>query len=398
MVEPHEHFDYVIVGAGCAGLSLAYALVKQGLRGRRVALVDPRGDFPRDRTWCFWNVGTDVDEALVSHRFSRWRVADAREAVTVGAPGIDYCHVPSDRFYASRLAALRAEPDVTLRLGSAVRALSPRNDRVVVDTDDGRLEASLVFDSRPLDLASLVEGPGDVTLLQHFGGLEVRTARPVFDPEVVTLMDFGVEGPPGAHFVYVIPFAPDRALVEDTFFDRSPREPAVYEANIRRYLRARHGVEAFDVLHHERGVIPMTSAPIPRSPHERIVKIGVGGGLAKPSTGYAFLAIQRSSAALAASLLSRPRGATVSAPPPRRERTVLLDRIFLAHLARHPERAPETFMRLFSRAPADALVRFLSDVGSPVDDLRVIRAAPRRALSLEAARTTFSRLAPRRPG
>ena len=65
--------DVLIVGAGCAGLSLAWHLVERGLGGRRLLLVDPRTEYGRDRTWCFWNVVEHPFEDLVTKRWSRWR-------------------------------------------------------------------------------------------------------------------------------------------------------------------------------------------------------------------------------------------------------------------------------------------------------------------------------------
>ncbi len=48
--------DIIIIGAGCAGLSLAWQLTQRGLSGRNVVLLEPRTEYGRDRTWCFWNV------------------------------------------------------------------------------------------------------------------------------------------------------------------------------------------------------------------------------------------------------------------------------------------------------------------------------------------------------
>ena len=44
-----REFDYIIIGGGCAGLSLAYELeVYDKLKDKTLAIIEPRGDYKRD--------------------------------------------------------------------------------------------------------------------------------------------------------------------------------------------------------------------------------------------------------------------------------------------------------------------------------------------------------------
>ena len=50
-----KEFDYIIIGGGCAGLSLAYELeVYDKLKDKTLAIIEPREDYKRDKTWSFW--------------------------------------------------------------------------------------------------------------------------------------------------------------------------------------------------------------------------------------------------------------------------------------------------------------------------------------------------------
>ena len=101
----------------------------------------------------------------------------------------------------------------------------------------------------------------------------------------------------------------------------------------------------------------------------------------KPSTGYAFLAIQRFTRAFAERLVA----ADLPAPPAARSRVSHgLDAIFLSYLRRHPERAPAIFAGLFERVPPDALVRFLTDTGGTRERLAVMSAMPKLPFLREA--------------
>jgi lycopene beta-cyclase len=136
----------------------------------------------------------------------------------------------------------------------------------------------------------------------------------------------------------------------------------------------------------ERGVIPMSTRAYEARPGRRWCRIGVAAGLARPSTGYAFLAIQRFTERLASRLAATRTPEQVTLPEVRAARTLFLDRVYLSYLARFPERAPEIMLQLFEAAPADVVVRFLSETGSVADDLRVMRAMP-SALAVEAYRS-----------
>ena len=52
-----KEFDYIILGGGCAGLSLAYELdIKKKLNDKTLAIVETRDEYKRDKTWSFWKV------------------------------------------------------------------------------------------------------------------------------------------------------------------------------------------------------------------------------------------------------------------------------------------------------------------------------------------------------
>lgn len=367
--------DIVIVGAGCAGLSLAVHLLERGV-DRSIILVDPRRSYERDRTWCFFSGTRHPFQHLVSHRWPSWRVRDTAW-IERSARGIAYEHIPSDTFYQYCFDRLKGR--VELRLGTRAGRLHPEGEGVRLETDQGPIRARIAFDSRP---ATPTSTPHDITLLQHFEGWHIRSERPLFDPTTATLMDFAVSQHHAIHFVYVLPFSSHEALVEATFFGGTVLDDAGYREAMERYLRGTLGLEHWSIVRRERGVIPMSTASIPARIHERIYRVGLAGGMAKPSTGYAFLAIQRFSAEMAHRLASD----TAPEPPEIRPwRARALDAIFLSYLNRYPERAPKTFAALFEKVDPTVLVRFLSDEASSTECLQVMSALPVTPFTLETA-------------
>jgi lycopene beta-cyclase len=216
----------------------------------------------------------------------------------------------------------------------------------------------------------------DIRLAQHFVGWVIETDRPHFDPGEATLMDF-IPDSSGVHFRYILPFGPRRALVEDTWFSPEPWPRHVYEALLAAELERSLEGDEYRVVHTEAGVIPMTTTHLAPHPSPRRYRLGLAGGAAKPSSGYAFGFIQRDAASLAGRLAHFSADST---PPPlpagRPVRAQALDNLFLSYLAEHPESAPEMFFQLFARADTDSLARFLSETSSPRDDLAIIWALP----------------------
>ena len=52
-----KEFDYIIIGGGCAGLSLAYELeTNNNLKDKTLAIIESRKEYKRDKTWSFWKV------------------------------------------------------------------------------------------------------------------------------------------------------------------------------------------------------------------------------------------------------------------------------------------------------------------------------------------------------
>lgn len=391
-VSPALDADVVIAGAGLSGLSLAVALLDAGLPDdARIMLLDPRDTLSgADRTWCFFDLVPHAFDSAITHRWKHWRVRNGAHEVIRSAPGIAYCRIPGDRFYdlaLERIAAAGRRVEVVSNV--TVENLESRGAHVDIQTGAGVLRARLAMDSRPPVLKRAHDDGKDVHLLQHFRGRVVRSTEPVFDLDTVTLMDFDVTQEHGIHFIYVLPFDTHTALIESTFFTDRVLPDEVYGTAIENWLARRHPDVVFQTISHESGVIPMTTKPFDPWPSPRVVRIGTAGGHVKPSSGYAFLAVQRFVAEFAPRVVSALRTGGLAEPPAARSpRTTVLDTIFLSYLRSCPDRAPETFFRLFERVPPGVLARFLSDSGTVADDVTVMRKSDSPRLALEAIRAT----------
>ena len=63
-------YDYIIAGAGGAGLSLLHYLLDSPiLSNKQILVIDQSLNKTNDRTWCFWETGNHEFESLVHHRW-----------------------------------------------------------------------------------------------------------------------------------------------------------------------------------------------------------------------------------------------------------------------------------------------------------------------------------------
>jgi lycopene beta-cyclase len=119
-----------------------------------------------------------------------------------------------------------------------------------------------------------------------FLGLEVRLARPVAPNEPV-IMDATVPQRDGFRFFYLLPYAPDRMLIEDNYYSDHPQaEWPGLRAAVREYAEAR-GFAIAEVEREEHGVLPLPWAMArPPAGGGGPLAAGYGGGWFHPATSY----------------------------------------------------------------------------------------------------------------
>lgn len=354
-----------ILGDGCAALSLAARAGE--LPDHDITLVRPEGaPAAAEHIWGFWGgPGLETAMGLARKSWPRWTIATTDDRVVMSS---------SDRpYFALRRSDWTSHCHAKAKMaGVTMVASSDLDDRLPATGADPQQ-----FDSRPPPVPRGM-------MLQHFIGLEVRASTPVFDPDMAILMDFRVDQSRGMHFIYLLPFSATEALVESTLFSPDTLNDDFYLTAIHTYLERHYSSASFETMRQERGVIPLGRLE-QRDP--AIPGIGGNGGAIRPSSGYAFIFIQRQiDSAIAA---ARATGRFVVTPP-HRAIDLAMDAVLLAVLRHWPERAPELFLRMGQALSGDEFVRFLNGEADWALRLKVVMAMPklpflRGALRLVAA-------------
>lgn len=363
-------YDYIIAGAGCAGLSLAVHLLRAGaLAGRRLLLVDRAAKDANDRTWCFWQTAPGLFEAVVHRQWQDLRYYGQDYAQLLDIRPYTYKMIRGIDFYRYCQSELGAQPNIDF-LQQPVEEVFSGPDGTGLRAGGRTYRSHYVFNSIPDEQPKLK--PGRHWLLQHFKGWRIRCPQPCFDPERATLMDFRIPQDRGTAFCYVLPFSAQEALVEYTLFTASLLQPDAYDAGLRTYIARQLGIDDYTVEEEEFGIIPMTDHHFDAGRH-RHIRIGTAGGQTKGSSGYTFSFIQKQSAAIAAALAA---GRPVRPAPAAAPRFHFYDSVLLGVLAHDLMPGHQVFTDLFRHNPPARVLRFLDNDTRLPDELRLISTLP----------------------
>lgn len=370
-VQMPTSFDYLILGGGCAGLSLAwYFLQDPAFSSKRIGILEKEEKTVNDRTWCFWEEVEGPFESLVFRKWERTWFHGPTWSQLLDLSPFSYKMIQSAEYYAYIRKEIEKHSNLVW-IPSEVKGFHQRNSRVEVQTEKGLLQADLVFNSIPKPVSKKA---GYAYLYQHFMGWVVETPEAFFDPSQPVLMDFRIDQGGDFRFMYVLPFSPNQALVEYTLFSEQLLAPEAYKAGIQNYLHDFLRLENYSVVHEEFGVIPMFSEPFPKSDGPGIIHIGTAGGMSKASTGYTFVNIHRHSRAICEAL--KASKSPIVAPSFFQNRFAYYDAIMLDVLKSGRIGGAQVFEMLFKKNPAPAMLRFLDEDSGFLEELKIMNSVP----------------------
>jgi len=363
--------DVLLVGGGLASSLIALRL-KRVSPGLRIIMLEREAHIGGEHTWCHFasDLAPAISDWLGPLIVHDWAGYDVRFPAHARTLPTHYRAITSARLH-EVMSELLGE-DAWL----SVEANDVRADAVRL-VDGRRLAAPLVIDARgPRRSSHLALG------WQKFLGQEVRLAGPHGLPRPV-VMDASVAQLDGYRFVYLLPMAPDRVLIEDTRYSDTPAlDRAALAADIAAYAKAR-GWQIAELLREEVGVLPIALAgdidAYWAEAKPGAADAGMRAALFNPTTGYSLPDAARQAEAIAAlpSLTTAAARAAIVAMSKRawRERSFyrLLNRmLFRAAAPGERYKVLERFYRL----PAPLIERFYAGEATLADKLRILSGKP----------------------
>ncbi len=345
-----KEFNYVIVGGGCAGLSLAYELeINNKLKDKTLAIIETRGEYKRDKTWSFWKVFDHSFNDCVIKSWDNFTINTSENSHELRNKDFPYQSIDSGKFYKKINYKLSANQNVSF----------------FKNLDEVNSENSIIFNS------VMKEKPNKSKLWQHFQGIEIETPKNIFDDEIVNLMDFNCDQRNDVHFFYTLPFSKNRALIETTWLSSLEDQSLMdYDIQLENYIRNNLGIESYKVNFTEKGAIPLYCPPFKND--NKTINIGSAGGMTRLSTGYTFLNIQEHSKYIVKNIDKIKKLKTFNLG----KRYQFLDKVFLKVLEKHPEKMPKIFFNMF-KSSSKTVIKFLSNKSNIFEDIKIIGKMPK---------------------
>ena len=345
-----KDFDYIIIGGGCAGLSLAYELdINNKFENKNLAIIDPRTNYNRDKTWSFWRVSPHNFEDCVIKSWNNFSINITNKTNYVSCGKSPYQSIDSGLFYKKTISRLKKNKNINF--------LKTMNDLDV--------SKSIIFNS----LMNIK--PDKKDLWQHFGGVEIEVDKKIFDSEIINLMDFDCDQKNSVHFFYTLPYSENKALVETTWLSNMMDDTEKnYDDQLKNYIKNQLKIKNYKILYEEQGKIPLFHKSSIIKKNE--ISIGTAGGMTRLSTGYTFLNIQDHSRYICKNFGNIDKIKKFKI----KKKYKYLDKIFLKVLSKYPERMPEIFYNMFT-ANNEKVIKFLSNKSNIVDDINIILKMPK---------------------
>ena len=345
-----KKFDYVIIGGGCAGLSLAYELeINNKLKDKTLAIIEQREEYKRDKTWSFWKVFDHNFEDCVIKSWNNFTINTSEKSHELITDKFPYQSIDSGKFYE--------------KINSKI--LTNSNVKFFKNISEINSEHSIIFNS-------VLEGELDKSRLwQHFQGVEIETSKDIFDDEILNLMDFNCDQRNDVHFFYTLPFKKNKALIETTWLSDLKDEGLMdYDLQLENYIKNNLGIKSYKIKFTEKGAIPLFYPSFKNN--DKSINIGSAGGMTRLSTGYTFLNIQEHSKHIVNNIGEIEKLKTFNFG----KKYQFLDKVFLRVLKKYPEKMPKIFFDMF-KTSSNTVIKFLSNKSNILEDFNIISKMPK---------------------
>ena len=364
-----NNFDFIIIGAGCSGLSLLYEMNKSNiLKDKTCAVFDKRKQFSKDKIWSYWNV---FEHSFSDCLLDQWDkvIVKGNEEIILDCKDLAYQSVDSEKFYNKILKSISDNKNIKLFLDHSVDEINEENDQIIIKSKNELFKANLVFDSSLKN-----NNTNDAKIYQHFYGCEVNFKESINLSKNPTLMDFNCNQGNWTHFFYTLPLGDKQIFIETTWIsDQQNFTKEQYISEINEYIQKNLNYkEAYTFGYNEMGSIPMFHFQ-QKTEYKKIIKIGAAANLTRKSTGYTFLNIQKFTKELVQKLIKNQIISNVQI----QSKYNFLDKIFIKVLLEEKSNMHKIFFRLFKKNNTKDIISFLSNDSNFIQDIKIILSMPK---------------------
>ncbi|WP_289045646.1 lycopene cyclase family protein [uncultured Olleya sp.] len=363
---PKNHYDYIIVGNGLAGLQLALALNQDSFfKEKSIALIDPSPKNVNDKTWSFWEEKSGKWDKIVNKKWTKANIYTSKKQIRLNLNPYTYKSIRGIDFYNLAKAEIQQNKNFTFLIETVTDVSETKTP--IVTTETNSYTANHVFDSR-LTKDYDLNDKSYTNIIQHFKGWVINTENNVFDDTTLTMMDYRLKDGNQTTFMYVLPTAKNKALIEFTYFTENLVEEKTYDKYIKQYISQYLKIKNYNIIETEAGQIPMTTFPFDSYNTKSVTKIGTAGGWVKPSTGYSFKNTEHK----VSLIISNLKNNKIPSSGLHKSKYKFYDKIFLKVLKDENYKGEWIFQQYYSKNNPKTMFKFLDETSTFKEDLKIM--------------------------
>ncbi len=348
-------YKAAIIGLGPSGLAVK-KLIYDNSNDEIIAFEN--SDFEkRDNLFGFWlNDWMRPFNMLIEKKWNCWKISNEKKEILHKDNHHPYCVI---NYKSWRNYCLSSLDSLIIKNKKVINYCSVGDCYKILTEDNKEYFAEKIYDSR-------YKKEKNNELIQHFYGINIIADENSFNENQMTLMHFTKEKDL-LHFIYILPFSHNKALVESTVFSKVTQSEDWYRKKIYQYLESIK-IKNFREEGVEKGVIPMFFIEEKSNYNKNIFNIGVRGGACKASTGYAFSFLIKQ-----IQLLKESNKSIVNV---HRYLDKKMDKVFLNYLKNNNENG-DSFINLAKNLNGNEFQSFMMGTSNIITKLKIIKSMPK---------------------
>ena len=183
-----NHFDYIIIGGGVAGLHIAMQMNNDSFfSNKSIAIFDKAIKNTNDKTFCFWEKGIGKWESCVTNSWKKTFFKDTEHNLEINLNPYTYKQIKSIDFYNYCKKNLKDNSSFSF-FTDEIATIEELNTSVTIYTSSNKkYSCEYAFDSR-LGVSTETIKKKATYISQSFKGWVIKTTTPIFDSNILSLI------------------------------------------------------------------------------------------------------------------------------------------------------------------------------------------------------------------
>ncbi|MFT5802640.1 MAG: lycopene beta-cyclase, partial [Nonlabens sp.] len=162
-------YNYTIIGAGCAGIHLALAIMEEPFfADKQILILEKEAKDSNDRTWCFWEEGSGKWDQLLQHSWAKGKFIDSKRTKQLEMEDYQYKMLHAIDFYNNGISKIKAAANFHWKT-EEVQNTETKKEAVHLFGKNKTYKTEHLFDSR-IHPDFFKAKDKHSRLLQHFKG------------------------------------------------------------------------------------------------------------------------------------------------------------------------------------------------------------------------------------